>query len=376
MLPFNKVSKLRIRRSTTTSPENFDVEVWTKEILKVSSKRRVNLIVRMVKDGVEDKEWEIYKTIVEDIKTYLKEKYLINFQPIPKFIKIISEVERQAEGDDHAGGSKLFMIENKRHLGFEKDRMKNKEGLDYEHSVIVIAALAKFHATSYCYRKHGEVAMVENYPVLKEELAFPDISEETITVLGKLSKTYPEYEKCSDIFSAYTNKDKQILNSDLECFGVLSHGYLCREKLLFKYKNNQDSMLSCSDVIFEDLSRCHYGSCVLDLLQFIFTSVDPQVRHNFMADFVCSVFYDNFAKTVHSINSKIVMFSQKDFIKEFNTNIMYGFFFSAEIQTLLYLEANDNSDVSAETDDKYEKYIIALVRDVLHFMMCAKATII
>jgi hypothetical protein len=379
MLPFNKVSKLRIQRSTTTFPETYDVEVWTKEILKVSGRRRVDLTVRVMKDGVEDKELQIYKTIVEDIKIYLEEKYFMNFQPIPKCIAIISEEEMQAEEDERKGRRDIFMIENKRHLGFEKDRIKNKEGLDYEHSVIVIAALATFHATSYCFRKHGEVAMVENYPVLREELAFPDVLEETIKLLGQLCKKYPEYEKCSHIFIAYTNKEKQILHSDLECFGVLSHGYFCRENLLFKYKSNQDSMLSCSDVIFQDLSRCHYGSCVLDLLQFIFTSIDPQVRHNFMADFVCSVYYDNFSKTVYSINSKIVMFSQKEFIKEFNNNIMYGFFFSAEVQTLLYLEVKDNSedeDVSAKIDEKYEEYIIAFVRDVLHFMMCAKATII
>ena len=218
-----------------------------------------------------------------------------------------------------------FMIENKGHLGFKKDLIENKEGLDYEHSVIVIAALAKFHATSFCFRKHDEVEMVKNYPVLKDGLSFPDVSEETIKKLGKLFKTYPKYEKFSQLFLGYIDKEKQILNSNSENFGVLSHGYFCRENLLFKYKSNHDSILSCSDVIFQDLSRCHYGSCVLDLLQFIFTSVVLQVRNNFMADFVC------FVKTVQSIKSKIVIFCRNDFINEFNKNFMYGFFFSAEI---------------------------------------------
>ena len=96
-----------------------------------------------------------------------------------------------------------------------------------------------------------------------------------------------------------------------------------------------------------------------------------------MADFVCSVYYDNFVKTVQSISSKIVIFSQNDFINEFNKNIMYGFFFSAEIHTFLYLEARDSSEdeeVAAEADVKYEKNILALLRDVLQFMMCARAT--
>ena len=49
------------------------------------------------------------------------------------------------------------MIENKCHLGFKKDLLKTKKGLDYEHSVIAISALARFHASSYCYRKQCQV---------------------------------------------------------------------------------------------------------------------------------------------------------------------------------------------------------------------------
>ena len=34
------------------------------------------MTVRVVKDGLEDRECEIYQTLIEDIKTYLSEKYL------------------------------------------------------------------------------------------------------------------------------------------------------------------------------------------------------------------------------------------------------------------------------------------------------------
>ena len=85
---------------------------------------------------MEDKEWEIYKTIVEDMEIFLEDKYFTKakFQPIPEYIKIINDAEEEADGDDPEGASKIFMIENKGHLGFKKDLMENKEGLDYEHS--------------------------------------------------------------------------------------------------------------------------------------------------------------------------------------------------------------------------------------------------
>ena len=373
---------MRMNRSSRMYPaESYDVEVWTKGILRVSGKRRVDMTVRVVKDGVEDREFEIYKTLVEDIKTYLSEKYLTKskFQPIPDCINIGNGAGAVQENGKEIGDfeSRIFMIENKGHMGFKRDLMENHEGLDYEHSVLVIAALGRFHATSHCFIKDSKVTIDEKYPVLKERLPFPNVSKETIQKLSKLFKTYPEYGKYSHLFLGPRNE--KIKNLNLECFGVLSHGHFCRENLLFKYKSNLESTFSCCDVIFKDLSRCHYGSCVLDLLQFIFTSIDLEVRHNFMADFVCSVYYDSFAKTASSINSKMTIFSKENFIKEFDNKIMYGFLFSAEIHTFLHEEAKDNSvdEVSAaQIDEKYEKYILALMRDVLQFMESAKATII
>ena len=51
-----------------------------------------------------------------------------------------------------------------------------------------------------------------------------------------------------------------------------------------------------------------FSSCVLDLQQFIFTSIDIDIRSRFIADFVCSVYYDNFVKTVITINQKLSIF--------------------------------------------------------------------
>ena len=50
------------------------------------------------------------------------------------------------------------------------------------------------------------------------------------------------------------------------------------------------------------------------------------MRQSFIADFICSVYYDNFAKTVAAINPSIGIFSKKEFIKEVANKITYGFF--------------------------------------------------
>ena len=97
-----------------------------------------------------------------------------------------------------------------------------------------------------------------------------------------------------------------------------------------------------------------------------------------------------------SINSNISMFSMADFIKEFSDKILYGFVFAAEIHTFMALEANRGCldkqcrwrinygkveimnlyfSFREMTAAKYEKYMLALIRDVLVFLMKANATL-
>ena len=361
------------KSSNTCSVESYDVEVWTRGIRRMSGQRKVDVTVRVMKDGMEDRESLVYRTIVQDMKKYLAERNFLKsrFLPIPDFIKfgddsLEERVERYGKG--------LIMIENMKHFGFKKDLVENLEGLDFEHSVLVIAALGKFHATSYCFRKDSKMAVLQKYPVLQERLSIPKVSKETVKTLHNIFKTHPEYEKYSQLF--LDPAQEEFKTSDLECFGVLCHGHFCRENILFKYNANTNT-IQCCDVVFQDLSRCHYGSCVLDLLQFIFTSIDLADRYNFMADFVCSVYYDSFDKTVSDISSSIVMFNKKDFIREFDKNIIYGFLFSLDIHTFFYQEDRDISDdegAAASSYDKHEKKVLALVTDFLRFKMKTEET--
>ena len=69
---------------------------------------------------------------------------------------------------------------------------------------------------------------------------------------------------------------------------------------------------------------------------------------------MCSVYYDSFVTAVSSINSNIPVFSSRDFLKEFDKNIMYGFHFAVDIHTFLYKEALDTfEDAGKPSEDKY-----------------------
>jgi len=209
--------------------------------------------------------------------------------------------------------------------------------------------------------------------------AIPTLSTETIEEIRKLFKSHQEYQKYSNFFLGEANCEEMSgWNLNLDQFGVFCHGNFCRENILFKYKSNLESRLSCCEVAFQDLSRGFYGSCVLDLYQFIFTGVDIDIRQRFMADFVCSVYYDSFIKTVASINNSLDMFTMGDFIREFNDKIFFGFVFAAERHTWMVKEAQRKCPdrfSRLQAEEKYEKYMLALTRDVVKFMGKASVTV-
>merc|ERR1712179_338601 len=60
----------------------------------------------------------------------------------------LSEEQANGRGDDCEG--EIFLVENLGYRGYRDDVLKDREGLDYEHAVLTLASLAKFHAASYC----------------------------------------------------------------------------------------------------------------------------------------------------------------------------------------------------------------------------------
>ena len=84
-----------------------------------------------------DREIIAYRTVLEYVMKYLADKYLSKskFLPIPGYVKIV-------EKNPNTQLRSLFMLEKMRQLNYKRDLIKNCEGLNYEHSVLVVATLA------------------------------------------------------------------------------------------------------------------------------------------------------------------------------------------------------------------------------------------
>ena len=106
---------------------------------------------------------------LQDIRDYLSTKENINENLIPVLDQIdCSKFQEIHEEEDIENDlTKIFILESLSHKGY-KDDISDLDGLDYEHSIMAISYLAKFHATSYCYRKEKKISLPEKYCQLQE----------------------------------------------------------------------------------------------------------------------------------------------------------------------------------------------------------------
>ena len=84
-----------------------------------------------------------------------------------------------------------------------------------------------------------------------------------------------------------------------------------------------------------------------------------------MADFICSVYYDNFAKTVVNLGCESIMFSKKEFIREISSKMTFGF-----LVTVQKFEKVVESNIEGARN-----LIRNSVQDIVQFKLNAHATI-
>ena len=118
-------------------------------------------------------------------KPSVNRKYL----PISEAFACNNDDQNTQINEEEDNCSEFFIIEDIRSQGYRKDILAGR-GLDYEHSILAIATIAKFHGSSYCYRKENSIDMKKLYPVLGD-VQFSTISSfgfelEIEKILGKI----------------------------------------------------------------------------------------------------------------------------------------------------------------------------------------------
>ena len=78
-------------------------------------------------------------------------------------------------------------------MGFKEETQQFADGFVYEHSVLVISALARFHAASYCSRKSAGFDWTKKYLSISTEIEVPKLSSDIVLMLEQICKEHADY---------------------------------------------------------------------------------------------------------------------------------------------------------------------------------------
>ena len=92
------------------------------------------------------------------------------------------EISGHLEDDPHPRpcGDKVLVLQDLFAAGYHSASQErlDESGLDFNHSIMAISRLARFHAVSYAMRKEKGLDMVKEYPFLAEDPVYrPDTAE-------------------------------------------------------------------------------------------------------------------------------------------------------------------------------------------------------
>ena len=125
-------------------------EIWTNGIADENGRKRFEVNVKCM-DGFkgQDKYMFTLMMLISNLRTYLEERQC----SYSEILRVQKYWITDSNGANPTTKKYLLLLEDVKHLGFKEVTQQFSEGFDYEHSVLVISALARFHAASYCYRK-------------------------------------------------------------------------------------------------------------------------------------------------------------------------------------------------------------------------------
>ncbi|XP_069701089.1 uncharacterized protein [Periplaneta americana] len=247
----------------------FRVEVELKE-----DKRQSVIVKRLAQSGDDNKfMWE---------STMFDRETLMYRETLPKLEAIL---ERAFPGETHPIGpqhiyssSGVLVMDDLAASGFE---MKNRiEGLDLEHSLLVVRALAKFHAASIILHQEDPEALKMYDRSLFSEVVMQDNMRAYFTgmtcLLADEVETWPEFgEKYAKKLRAMAPKMVELCEFGARReegrFNVLTHDDLWVNNLLFR---------GLKEVRFIDFQLPHFASAGNDLQVFFGTSLTDEVRQN------------------------------------------------------------------------------------------------
>ncbi|XP_033209640.1 uncharacterized protein LOC117168249 [Belonocnema kinseyi] len=240
------------------------------------------------------------------------------------------------------GDPTVLVFEDLAPMGY---RMADRQaGLDIEHCLLALRALARFHACS--------VRVVEKEPEQKKlynlgmfnNINGPEMGtffNSSVMNFGKEIASWPEFgPKCSEKVQEFSKnvygKGAAICAFRENEFHVINHGDFWVNNMLFRYDDHGKVI----DHIFVDFQLCVYGTPAIDLLYFLNTSTSQEVYENNM-DLLLGEYIKTLSNTMHLVGCKTEPPTLEAIKKSMEERELYGMIAGITILPLILLDKSE-----------------------------------
>lgn len=295
------------------------IDVWNKSTSSVNS---FSVIVKTRPTGEAanfsnnldtfTKEIDMYTRIIPAFEKLYKTKGL-DIEIGPRCLKICRKVP-----------SDIIVMDDLCSLGYKV--ANRQEGLDQVQVEMILEKLAQFHAASAVHEEPTE-CFQETY---KDGL----YNRDNLEVMERLLR--PAYDACFNAIRSFPFAEEYIndleriqpialsrvfetLVVDPNGFNVLNHGDFWCNNILFQHKD--DDTLMDSSLI--DFQLCFYGSPVLDLNFFLFTSVKADIRLSKLHYFI-RYYHEKLISNLAVLGYKKPLPTLKNLQFDFYDRLVYG----------------------------------------------------
>lgn len=236
---------------------------------------------------------------------YPKERLMFE-KFIPRFESLFKETPEKAQfapicyktmDDIHT-----FILDDLQSKNFV--HTKRQQGMDLQHAEATLAKLAQFHAASRCiFELEGPYPDIFDEGLYKEELV-PIYENMFQNIWPIIYKDMTKWTDCKEYVDKLAIQKPHMIHLLMESltydpseFNVLNHGDLWSNNIMFQYKDDG----SMNEVLFIDFQLCKWGSPVQDLLHFIITSCNPDIRVS-KFDYLISHYHKHLTESLNLLN--------------------------------------------------------------------------
>ena len=285
-----------------------------------------------------ERENEVFLKIMPEMKKLYREETGENFSLSAK--GVFSSIEKTVILEDLSPG------------GFQ---MANRStGLDFAHTSLALTNLGKFHAVSYALNRklngHLEIECTENVFNENTKEKMNGFYSKALKDIAEIIKDYPESKKYSstllEISEGIGNKIIELAKLNKDDFACLIHGDFWVNNMLFKYSEKNE----LEDMRFVDFQLTRWNNPAFDLLYFLFSSIQDEVRVK-RTDDLLKIYYNSLRRNLNRMHCEDVKYSFENLMADFKKIGVFGVVIASTLMPIIKVDKENVPDFKDVTEE-------------------------